>query len=733
MEREQLWIKLNDLQKNKRQIIPFNEIQKNLLENPSKFVAFLDGLFLRVSINRMRDLAIYYKTEKISESYFTMSNMELCWKMIHVNLNGTSEEYHAAFDYCKISEAKFKRDLEVGDAEQALEKLLDIAVIWNQDKEIVINSPEESQLESVAATVAETIEKEQEVTQISGGRNQAFISKLDVLRTSSQESVVHADSFGPFREYMHVKRPIESELERVLENVLQQEKPQLILLCGSVGDGKSHLLAYLKAEKPELTENVMIHNDSTESFNPEENSLDTLEYVLQHFDDDSSQRHGQHTVIAINLGVLHNFYNRQRNKGQFKALCEFIEQSGIFNSAKRTVQEHESFYMLNFAEEQPYQLTENGPQSSFFMDLMDKVTKPTNDNPFYNAWKSDIEQGYKTIAHENYRMLQNNTMKNSIIQSLIEAMIKQKIFISTRSFYNFLYEIIVPILFETDSMAESVSNVNDMLPNLMFAYPERSPLLGALHQIDPLKMRSKEIDRLNTDLVLSTSPKEFILETLGEEALVGVWKDVDKRFDREQKDYISLLIRHYALMSDQCYDKSYREFIRYIFTYYRGDASELGALFELISDVIYKWKGSPKKDYIYINSITDVFRLAVEIQIEPEIDESTFGSEGNEEISRFTPSVRLGFKQGQYRFLFELDYQLYVLLKKISKGYRPSWQELQDALQFSELHDQLIKSADKTKELYIVHSEDESMLRVKKQPRFEKTKYLVERVYERGL
>src|SRR5699024_7740677 len=470
----------------------------------------------------------------------------------------------------------------------------------------------------------------------------SFIPRLDVLRTSSQESVVHADSFGSFREYMHVKRPIQQAFESVLEDVKQKKDPQLILLCGSVGDGKSHLLAYMKSKKPELIEGVMIHNDSTESFNPQENSLDTLEYILKHFDNEQEQKNAQHTVIAINLGVLHNFFTRQRKNERFTNLCNFIEQSGVFESAKTAVEAQGSFHMLNFAEEQPYLLTENGAESPFFMDLMDKVTKPTNDNPFYNAWKFDMEHGYQTIAHENYRLLQNKTVQESIVQSLIESIVKQKIFISTRTFYNFLYEVIVPVSLDIDSL-ETEFHVKDMLPNLMYAHPERSDLLEALHQIDPVKVRTKETDRFNSDFVLSVSPQQFVYDCLGEEAFVGAWRNIEKRFDNEQKEYIRLLIRHNELMQKEPTDESYREYLWYLYSYYRGYGGELGELFDLVRDVVFKWKGSPKSNYIYINSLTDTFRLAVEIHIEPEIDDAIFGSVNTEEISRFTPSIRLGF------------------------------------------------------------------------------------------
>lgn len=67
---------------------------------------------------------------------------------------------------------------------------------------------------------------------------------------------------------MHVERKIQTDLERILVKNKELNSSSLILLCGSVGDGKSHLLAYLKENKPELLEGYQIFNDATESFSP---------------------------------------------------------------------------------------------------------------------------------------------------------------------------------------------------------------------------------------------------------------------------------------------------------------------------------------------------------------------------------------------------------------------------------------------------------------------------------
>ena len=553
-----------------------------------------------------------------------------------------------------------------------------------------------------------------------------FEANLQVLQASSKESVANASSFGELRTYMHVNRGIQKELENILVQLKGHGSPSLILLCGSVGDGKSHLLAYMREHQPELMHDVVVHNDSTESYDPDKNSLDTLEKILAPFDDGNHAE--KHIVIAINLGVLHNFYSLQHKAGKFQALCDFIDDSGVFEKGQQGIKQVGAFYMLNFADSQPYVLTKEGPKSPFFLELMDKVTNPDNNNPFYRSWLEDMEDGIKTTAHYNYLFLQHKAVKESIVQSLIEVMVKKKVFISTRSFYNFLYEIIVPVhnpLLKDDASI----NVNDMLPNLIYGHPDRSPLLASLNEIDPLRRRLETTDQLVSQFLLKTEPFDFVVEELGEHMAIGAWKQVNAMHEKKnQIDYSRLLIRQHALLFRKNYDEVYQEYVQFLFSFYHGDEDEIGRLFELIEKVVYAWKGSPKDRFIFVDSPNKTFRLAVEINLQPEVDEQVFGSsEGQEEVEQFTPSIRIGFSQKGEIFLFELDNKLYALLKQISNGYRPNRQDIQDALQFSEFHDRIIKSANKKTNVLLVHRHDGTILEVKK-PRFSKSKYEVGKV-----
>lgn len=751
MEHFEVWKNLNDLLEDSEEVVAYEDIQNLIKKRPDKISTYFDALFIKVSIQRMKQLARISGYGELSLNHFSFDSMGFAWRLIRSQYNCPFKEYTTAIEFIEISKKKFQRNLSASEAHTAYECLMFISEAWvksyltfikkpatsslnaneGEEKVKAVTTPLEKNVISVLETEnnkahTEVTKEDVESIEVHSNEPSEFIKMLSVLQSSSKESVVNSDSFGYLRNYMHVKRAIQKELENLLSKVKEEGKPNLILLCGSVGDGKSHLLAFMKENRPELLEDVIVHNDSTESFDPTQNSLEALEHVLSAFDGNGNA--DKTVIIAINLGVLHNFYHRQKEKGNFEELCDFIDNSGVFQRTEGNSKEHDIFKLLNFAETQPYVLTSEGAQSPFFLELIEKVTTESEHNPFYIAWSRDRENEISSPAHINYELLRQSTVKESIVQSLIEAMIKQKVFVSTRTFYNFLYEIIVPVNNKASQSKLNV-DVDEMLPNLMFGHPDRSPLLAALDAVDPLKKRLETTDRLVSEFILSTTPSSCVLGVLSEDTLIGAWKNVNQMVEKEQQiQYSQLLVRHHALLHKRQYDETYREYVGFLYSFYTGDESEIGNLFHLVERVIFEWKGSPRDKFIFMDSPNKNFRVAVEITIEPEVDEQTFGiSSHHREVDRFSPSIKIGFNQRGESYLFELDFQLYSLLKKVRDGYRPNRQDMQDALQFSEFHDRLIKSADKTRHVLLVRKLDGATLEVKK-PRFSKAKFEVEKV-----
>ena len=705
----------------------YDEVVKMTKVSPSAAVAKMELLFKNLSFERMKQITASIKSKPISSRYFELNMMSYIWGELRRKYQISENEYKKASVFISLAERKFKREISINEAGIAMGALLYLAQQSLQWKERNTRTLRDPNLEVASTTfeddVISNVGISDNTTTINN--NTGFIQSLSVLQSSSKESVVNADSFGQFRSYMHVERLIENEIISVLENAQKKNTPSLVMLCGSVGDGKSHLLAYIKENRPELLSDFIVHNDSTESYDPKKTSLETLERVLNEFDD--SRTPSKSSLIAINLGVLHNFYNQQRSNGKFKELCDFIDRSGVFHQSGNAVQENSQFKLLNFAELQPFTLESNGPSSEFFLNIINKITENHPQNPFHNAWTKDVENGISSVIHQNYGLLRNPKIKDSIVQILIEAMVKEKIFISTRSFYNFIYEIIVPVG-EVTLNQSNFDLIQNSLPNLLFAHPDRSQILKALNELDPLKNRSSEKDEMITEFLLSQDKQAFINKKFADDNRQSWIPNIQGIGKENYLEITKLLIRQTSLLSDYESNESYREFINYIYAYYIGDGDKIGNLFDLLKGVVFSWNGSPMDGYIFTGSTNKEFNIAVPVYLEEVVDEDIFGSmSGKDSIDRFNPYLKVGFRQNNERYFFELDFALFSLLKKIRKGYRPNKQDIQNALQFNELHEKIIKSAEKNNKILLLHRKTNAMYEVSK-PRFSNAKFEMKKV-----
>ncbi len=537
---------------------------------------------------------------------------------------------------------------------------------------------------------------------------QTFIDQLNVLQTSSIESVVHADVFTDFQHYMHVERPIQKQFIEALEKAKKSSEANLIMLCGSVGDGKSHLISYVQEIHPELLnpENCFIHNDSTESYNQSEDELETLERVLSPFENGES--HPKTTVIAINLGVLHNFYMKHETTRDFEKVISVIDQSEIFNM-QQDYYYGENASLLNFAGVQPYELSSEGIHSEFFNEIVERITHPVNENPFYKFWKEEWDSGMRTAAHINYHLLQDDKIRLALVQVLIEAMVKKKLFLSTRALYNLLYDILVPL--DNNNKVEP----EQLLPYLLFERPDRSDLLHALNELDPIKRRDERFDERLSEYVITTEPVSVINRYLStDESYLKLWESKDHMDER----YLKLFLRHYYLLNHDTLNDRYQQFLKYLYHYYIGEGGIIGEFFDYLDRAIERWIGSPIEGYLYIEPISkNEYSVAVPFTGEQDIGEQFGQASGEESLRRFMPELTVGYSIKDAPILISLDYTLFELVIHVAEGHKPGKQDYNEAIQFMEFYKDLIRHSDQTKDLIIVHRETSQVMRIKK-PRF---------------
>lgn len=168
----------------------------------------------------------------------------------------------------------------------------------------------------------------------------------------------------------------------ILNETYNSEQSELILLCGSVGDGKSHMLSYCKSMYPDKMDKFYVHNDSTASLYVDKPASYTLKQVLEDFSDDRIEKSNGKVILAINLGTLSNFLEADENN-KFGKLKSYVENSGILNE-KIDDKGENHFHCVNFADYHLYELTSKGVVSSYIQGILNKITDKNEINPFYN-------------------------------------------------------------------------------------------------------------------------------------------------------------------------------------------------------------------------------------------------------------------------------------------------------------------------------------------------------------
>ncbi|WP_232233809.1 DNA phosphorothioation-dependent restriction protein DptF [Bacillus sp. J33] len=548
-----------------------------------------------------------------------------------------------------------------------------------------------------------------------------LLRELKRLKDSSQEAIENASQFSAFKDYMHVDRKIQVDLESILSARKNDVKGNLILLCGSVGDGKSHLLAFLKEKKADLINDYRIFNDATESFSPRKNAMETLEEVLKGFSDQLIEHNDQKVILAINMGVLHNFINTKHKEYTYNTLKKFVEKSELFSQNITTHFSDDFFDLLSFGDYHPYEISEQGAKSSFYTALLEKVFMKSDNNPFYLALQQDEKNNVHTMVHENYKLMQNKFVREQVVQLIIKSIVIKKLVISARAFLNLIADIIIPDEVKSTKLLSEFDVLESSLPNLLFNRKDRSTILNAVSQLDPIHKRSESIDQVVIELNTLNDWDSLIKEYIKDETPI-TWLSsfnsketlTDYSFNMFFESFIRITYLTNVNFSSKVSDESYLDYLKNLYYFNTGDKRKIKGFYDEIKTALYKWKGSPKKDYIYLNKPSDKYRLSQKLNLKPTIEH--LKTNPKEILDSFKSSIVLAYHDGnaENKIFLDIDYPLYSLLRKVQEGYRPNKKDEEDAIKFVEFIEKVMAFGDKKKELLVYFPKDNKFYIIKK-------------------
>lgn len=558
------------------------------------------------------------------------------------------------------------------------------------------------------------------------------------LKESSSYAVENIKGFSEYKRYLHIERPIQTECKKVIEESKLYEGATLILLCGSVGDGKSHLINYFNEYEQELLEGFCIHNDATESFSPEKTSLETLRIVLDEFSDDKINESNSKMILAINLGVLHNFLESDLSKCYTK-LKKYIDDIGIFESKGVKHIDSKQFRIINFMHYNLFELNENGISSQYISDLMVKLTKDDDANPFYKAYQNDVNRGIKGIHIENYKLLMNLKVQNNIKRLLSLAIFEEKEMISTRALFNFVFDIIVP-LSEADMKSIDVNdykNLEFLLPNLIFAAKNKSVLLDKIKKFDPLKYRNSDIDSAlleyyNCDDVKSYYKKHLVI---GHEYCWAnnIPEDKSQLKDEDELLLIKTFFRtaYFIGKNDWYKDEeiSFDNFVRFLYGYHTNRLYILEEIDSIFRNSFLKWNGSPKSTYIFDEVDGTKIKTAYNVIIN--LDMNKYSPEYREQsnIKNYEMVMKLYYmnEKSGFSIPIEIDFTLFKLLQQVMNGYIPNRKDRENALGMEDfVRESIVSLSEQDKLLFEIENSQKFILASEK--KITGTKYIFKKV-----
>ena len=542
-----------------------------------------------------------------------------------------------------------------------------------------------------------------------------FISKLNKLRKSSSDSIDNVDSFDGFKEYMHVVRDAEKDLKAVLRQVNVGTKKTLVLLCGSAGDGKSHLLSYLKNSDTEnLLENYIIHNDATESNAPEKTAIDTLCEVLSGFKDNNLDSPGKNIILAINLGVLSNFIESQYGE-DFKSLKQYVFNANILSSKvnERGYDPNSYFQHISFSDYHMFLLEKDGINPEYINALFEKIVSQNESNPFYASYKEDCSScplSSKCPIKKNYEFFMDEKVRRYIAMLLVNVIVREKEILTTRELLNYVFDILVAQDFDFARFQKSSVNVSKFLkeylgcimPTILFDCDDVTSIMNKTHKYDPLLDRDEAADDLAIEYYVADDVSNTIKKLLVDSPYVDIFHDKSIieiiNTDRALKSKLfNVLVRTKAITMGMVSGDSFQKYVRDLFSYNAGKVSKLSNLYSDVEDAVTNWCGNESEGNICIDDQHKEFALYENIKFEAFLDNMPHET-SEDRLNRFLPYIIVEFQDANGQSIrLDVDYSLYELIGKLKNGYVQTAEDRNNHADFISFITKILKtgSADK--------------------------------------
>lgn len=547
-----------------------------------------------------------------------------------------------------------------------------------------------------------------------------LIHELQKLKESSRFAIAQGTKYDldDFKKYLHIEREVESKLKQIIIHSSALSSAQLILVCGNVGDGKSHILSYLHKDIANEINKFQIHNDATESHNPNESSNDTLYRVLNSFKDENIEQSNAKIILAINLGTLSKFI--EEHGKEFQKLHDYIRSQYILDNAvvsdsKFDPESH--FHQINFTDYHLYSLTENGPVSSTISDLLTRIVGYSEKNIIYQAYNQikDLPDFKRCPVILNYQFLFDSRNRDLIVQLIIQSIAQNKEIVSVRSILNFIHDLIVPVSLSTVNESDiknvivkltDIQLIQNLIPNYIFEHADLSNIFSRLSELDPCNYRDNETDELLLILQGVDDKTDFFKNHLDQNLYSHVFESTN--IEVIEKDIVSkyfMRLLFFQTGGEKLKASDFNQFIVGLYQFNKGNTAYLGKLYELVENAVKKWYGDPKKGdkvVVKVGRRQVKYRVFKDFSLTPRpyVPNKSDDVVLHQFIQEFIVAYSKP-RNPEEQIKIAIDYSLFKTLKMINHGYRPNKKDNNNFVYFVYFINQITQGNQKNNTLYI--------------------------------
>lgn len=490
------------------------------------------------------------------------------------------------------------------------------------------------------------------------------------LRQGSKNSVQNGEYLNDLELYLHIERPIEEELKRKME-VINSIGGGLLLLIGSSGDGKSHIVSSLK--KNNAFSNFKFYNDATVSCSPSKSAIETLREALIDFSDNKILNTNQKLVLAINLGKVDALKEDDVFRRDFKKLIDILSLDESDKSLNNNIGQRIQTVFFPCYQIFEFNMDDNSEfivKSDFLLKILERIAKPDSNNPFYKAYLDDLSESYnqKSPLVLNYELLMIDNIKKGIVQYVIQAIIKNKLTITPREYFDFIVSIICTP--NNEKYSEKNDFYESLLPSLFFSGGDNK-IQKNLYALDPIKCTNKEHNKTLSLLFSSFQIPDNFYKTHRLDLLPKKIIEITNKFyPNKGKDLIRttrFLFQVSHLLNYHSDDSVYATYLGLLRGVLKKDIKVWRQLYNTVEGVIPRLNGSywQKRNVIPLEIQGSRYKLFISQNILPQGIQTDFdGHKPNEFHTDFIMSWLCNGKSVELL----MNYQLFDYIVKLHNG-----------------------------------------------------------------